>query len=241
MAQDVFPATLNTWIAGQLQQGQTGLLNVNHHLMSTYAWPLKVYYLGTNARTLGEADDVVEGFFANRLSQNDFLGKWQASGMRLRRWLMNAFCFYLKELRRHERPRVAAGAGGASDRGASADRGFDTNGGIQLAAASEDPEVAFTRAAAISFVQRAMQQAADECHAENLDQHWEIFQRHHLDGRCFADISREYGVNAARATVMARTATRKFRNALRDVLAADGVSPDQIDEEIQLLLKEIGS
>jgi hypothetical protein len=39
---------------------------------------------------------------------------------------------------------------------------------------------------------------------------------------------------------MARTATRKFRAALRDVLERDGVAPEQIDEEIQMLLKEIG-
>jgi DNA-directed RNA polymerase specialized sigma24 family protein len=222
MAQDVFPATLNTWISGQLEQGRGGLLNINHHLMNTYAMPLRVYYLGTNSCWLGEADDVVAGFFASRLGKPDFLVKWQASGIRLRRWLMNSFCFYLKELRRQRKREQTAEA---------VDEQVTFDG---------DPDAAVDRASAISFVQQALLQAEQACREEKLDHHWQVFLRHHLSGASFQEIAVEFKVDAARATVMSRTATRKFRKALREVVANDGVAPEQIDHEIQALLQEIG-
>lgn len=223
MPSDVFPATLNTWIGVELDRGSSGRLNVNHYLMSTYAWPLKVYFLGTNSRWLGEPEDVVNGFFASRLEQKDFLGKWQASGFRLRRWLMNSFSYFLmEERRRHKKQKPA-------DHSVEEEVTF-----------SGDPDSAFDRAAAVGFVRQAMTEAEQACQEDRLEDHWRIFIRHHLEGVGFAELGEEYGVDAARATVMARTATRKFRAALHDVLERDGVARERIDEEIQLLVKEIG-
>jgi hypothetical protein len=224
MAPDVFPATLNTWINLQLPQGAGGRLNVNHHVMSTYAWPLKVYYLGTNSRWLGEPDEVIDAFFASRLEHEDFLAKWQASGLRLRRWLMNAFCFYLMELRR-ERRRNEPSSEPAEEH----------------ATFTGDPDAVMDQESARAFVRQAMQLAEQACRQENLEAHWQVFLRHHLDDVPFDEIGKEFNVDAARAAVMSRTATRKFRSALRDVVARDGISPDRIDEEIQSLVKEIGS
>lgn len=225
VAADVFPATLNTWIGAQLGDGGgPGRLDVNRHLMDTYAWPLKVYYLGTNSRWLGEPDDVIQGFFASRLGQDQFLGHWQASGLRLRRWLMNSFCFYLKELKR-QRKREAPSAEPDDEQ----------------VTFTGDPNAALDRAAAIAFVRQAMQEAEEVCRQEDMEPHWQIFLRHHLDQVPFAALGEEFGVDAARATVMARTATRKFRAALREVLARDGVAADHIDEEIQMMVKEIES
>lgn len=225
MAQDVFPATLNTWINVQLrEQGDGGRRNLNRHLMDTYAWPLRVYYLGTNSRWLGEPDEVIQSFFANRLEHEDFMAKWQASGLRLRRWLMNSFCYYLMELRRQRKRDQSA-----------------TEVKDDQVTFTGDPDRAIDRASAQAFVRQAMQQAQATCRDENLEAHWGIFLRHHLDGLSFQTLGEEFGVDAARATVMARTATRKFRAALRDVVARDGVAPDRIDEEIQALVQEIGS
>src|SRR5882672_12709738 len=95
---DVFPRTLGTWIGRKLQEGKAGRAEVNRHLMSVYAWPLQVYFRGSSDRWLGEPEDIVQGFFADRLDREEFLPGCQESGLRLRRWLMNGFCFYLKEL-----------------------------------------------------------------------------------------------------------------------------------------------
>jgi hypothetical protein len=220
MAQDVFPDTLKTWINQEIQRDRLGRQNLNRYLMGTYAEPLKVYFMGTNSRWLGEPDDVVDGFFASRLSHDDFMAKWQASGMRLRRWLMNAFSYYLMELRR--------------ERSSSKHNSDLTHEPVTF---TGDPDRAVDQAAVIAFVRQAMQQAEETCKAEGLEKHWQVFVRHHIENADFRLIAGEFKIEPSRAAVMSRTAGRKFRNALRDVLMNDGVAPEDIDEEIQGLLR----
>jgi len=220
MAADVFPSTMRTWIDRALDRDDEGRLEVNRHIMKTYAWPLKVYYLGTNSRWLGEPDDIVHGFFAARLQREDFLPAWRESGMRLRRWLMNGFCYYLMEIRRERK-----------------------KGQTPIEQAEEpmtfagDPMLEVDRAAVVAFVRQALELAAEQCEQEGLADHWEIFLRHHNEDAPFKTLAADFGVDAARAAVMARTAGRKFKAALRDVLARDGVKPQDIDSEIQALLE----
>ena len=82
-------------------------------LMRRYADPLTVFVRGSSLARLGEPEEIVNGYFATRLSDEaaivEFLTKWVASGMRLRRWLMNGILFY--------------GQGLARDRARAQDRG----------------------------------------------------------------------------------------------------------------------
>lgn len=219
MAADIFPTTKRTWIDLALDRGPRGRLDVNAHVMETYEWPLRVYYLGTNLRWLGEPEDVVGGFFADRLARADFLANWRTSGMRLRRWLMNGFSYYLLEVRRARRREAPAA---------------DVE---EPATFSGDPSAAVDRAAVVAFVRQAMELTAQRCAAGGMEAHWRVFLRHHHDGIPFREIAPEFGVDLARAAVMARTAARKFQAALREVLGQDGVAADRIDEEIQSLLE----
>jgi hypothetical protein len=224
MSTDVFPSTLNTWIDDERRRGLSGQLAVNHYVMSAYAWPLRVYYLGTNMRWLGEPDEIIDGFFASRLAHDDFYEKWRGSGKRLRHWLINALHFYLREqLQKSRRDRTVAAPG--------AEAGDVTFSG--------DPDRETDRIAAQAFVREAMNLAAQTCRDKNLGDHWSLFLRHHVDGRDFNELAREFSVDAARAAVMSRTAQRHFHLALREIIARDGVPDDQIDAEIQLLLERI--
>ena len=69
MRTDVFPETIQTWIGEQQGRGSEGRAAINHHVMSVYAWPLTVYFQGCSDRWLGEPDEVIQGFFANRLAR----------------------------------------------------------------------------------------------------------------------------------------------------------------------------
>ena len=220
MATDVFPKTMRTWIERKLDLDDEGRRELNAHVMQTYAWPLRVYYLGTNLRWLGEPEDVIDGFFADRLARPDFLDRWRASGLLLRRWLMNGLCFYLMELRRERQ----------GDREVR-------EPASEPVTFSGDPHVEVDRAAVVAFVQQAMQVAHARCVAEGLDAHWHAFVRHSVDGVPLANIGAALNVDSARAAVMARTARRKFRAALRDVLLGDGVAPERVDDEILSLLE----
>lgn len=215
---DVFPATMLSWIDARLRDGADGRQDVNRHIMTVYAFPLRVYFMGTRDRWLGEPEDVVQGFFASRLSKEDFLAQWRASSLKLRQWLINAFCFYLKEMHRARRRDA------------------------RNVAQAEEPAVepahaaAFDRAYVVSVVREALKKAQEQCEAEKLRAHWEIFVRHYYQGQAYADFARDYGVDAPRAAVMARTARTKFQGALRSLLSRDGTGGDP-DDEIRSLLE----
>ncbi len=219
---DVFPGTLITWINRQMGLGEEGRRQINRHIMSVYAWPLKVYFLGSSARWLGEPDEIINGFFANRLAREEFLERWRESSMRLRRWLINAFCYYLMEVRKSRKRN--------DSHPELSDDPITFSG---------NPDEAVDRAFAISLVHRAIAAAAARCEEENLADHWSVFMRHYLNEEPYDSIAPDFKVTAARAAVMARTASRKFQAAIRELLAADGGGEARVDEEIAALLEAI--
>lgn len=221
---DVFPATMATWIDGQLQLGPEGRRAVDRHVMTVYAWPMKVYFMGTRDRWLGDPDDVVQGFLADRLGKTEYFNKWRTSGLRLRHWLINGFCFYLKELRRSQRRNSTIGEHGRLI--STPDDPVDDDPG---------PTVAFDRAYIVSLVREALKQSRETCEAEGLGQHFEVFLRHFYYGQSYGDFAKELGIEEPRAAVMARTARAKFQAALRTMLAREAAAGD-IDDEIRALL-----
>ncbi len=220
MAKNVFPQTMRTWIAGELGKGEPGRAAVNNHVMSVYLWPLQVYFLGTSYRSFGEPEDIVQGFFADRLARPTFFDQWQESGLPLRRWLMNAFCFYLKEITPSGR------------KSTDVDR-HDV--------AHDPAESKYLGAFVGEIVRTALREAHEACELQGLHDHWAIFIAHHYQDRPYESLEKEFGVTSARAAVMARTAARKFRDAVRDVLIRDGVGEESVDEEIRDLLEGAGT
>ena len=225
MKKDVFPPdTSKTWIVLRLEEGEQGRKEVNHHVMSLYARPLEVYFLGTPYRTIGEPSELVQGFFADRLSRASYLTDWHKSGLRLRRWLMNGFSMYLKETARRSR----------------ADR-RRVNLPVKGIAVDADCADALDRAFAKAIIEEALARAKDSCQSEGLTEHWTVFTRHFYDGVSYGDLVDELGITPSRAAVMARTAAQRFKRVLRDLVARDGACPPEIDDEIRLLLEITGA
>lgn len=220
MGQDIFPTTLNTWIGERLRAGDPGRLDINHHIMSVYTLPLQVYCKGMKGAAPGEADDLVAGFFADRLSRSGFLDDWHISGLRLRRWLMNAFCLYVMEQRRRLRRNRSEPLS-------------------EIEPVSDVPDMArqMDQAFARSMIREALERTYQECVVEGMDRHWVAFFRHYYADEGYEPIGRELSVDAARAAVMARTVVRKFRRTLREILSRDGATEEDMDREIENLLE----
>jgi len=227
MKKDVFPRTLNTWIDLKLRAGESGRAELNHYIMLVYADPLRVYCLGSSARELGEAEDLVQGFFADRLGRAAYFDGWRESGLRLRRWLMNGFGFYLKELRRERRRQNQSHPLEEAEE--------PSDGGSSQAVESE-----MDRAFAVSVVRQALEETRKACESKGQSKHWNIFYRHYYEGRAYAELTPELGLAPAQAAEMARTAAVKFKGALRDILASDGALESEIDAEIDSLLAICG-
>ena len=219
---EVFPQTQNTWIDQKLAEGVGGRQELNHHIMNLYAFPLRVYFLSTSDRWLGEPDDVVQGFFASRLDRNVYFDDWRKSGLRLRRWLMNGFCFYLKEMRRERRKdkRSEALAHDPEE--------------------VEDLDSQIDRAFAVAIVQRAMVDTQELCEANGFSDHWKIFFEHYYEDKEYKDIAPDFEIDTVRAATMARTVSGKFRKALRDLLVRDGATEAEVNQELAALLEASG-
>lgn len=222
MASDVFPQTSTSWIQDRLMDGKGGRREVDRHVMEVYAFPMRVYYLGTKDRSLGEPDDVVQGFFADRLAKPEFFAQWQSSGMPLRRWLMNALNFYLKELRRASRRGHPSGD--------SADEPSSFTG---------DPNIEMERAFVISIVRAALEKTQHYCESHKLQQHWTAFYEHFYMERPYAEIAPTLDVTPGRAMVMARTVRHKFAAEIRRMMTIDSAE-DRIDDAILNLVQGAG-
>ncbi len=193
-------------------------------LMRAYYEPLAAYLSATTFRSLGDPRDVVRGFFADRLSREQWLEDWRASDLRLRRWLMNGLLFFCKEERRREHR-------GSGDGSAEAPPNLD----------GESPERVFERTYARVTVQRAIESAADLCGQEGYSAHWEFFRRHHLEGDSLVDLAERSGRTVGQVTGMVRTAASRFRRVLAESLVRDGASPEALEAEIASMLATLGS
>lgn len=100
-----FPETHHTFVLEALDGGRDRELA--SHVMLVYYRPLCAYFRATTYRALGEAEEIVGGFFASRLSDPTWLARWRAESearqVPLRRWLLNGLCFYLREESRRQR------------------------------------------------------------------------------------------------------------------------------------------
>jgi len=227
---DAFPArTHGTWIEARLAGGAPGRADVNHHVMSLYAQGLEAYYRGSSfcrrdrGRALGEPAEVVSGFFAERLGRAGFFEAWQASGKRLRHWLINAFRFHLQERLRRE---LRAGAAALPE---------------ELAAEDQDPIEAYHRTCALTLVRQALADTREECDARGLDDHWRMFELRYVHGlppRCFID---RFGVDSVRAAGMIRVARNRFERVLRGLLGRELDTLEQIGAELVDLRRTVRS
>lgn len=221
---DEFSTTQYTLLERWLSEDSEGRLKAARHIMKAYAHPLKVYYLGSTFRTMGDAEDMVRGFFADRLDREDFLQKWLDSRKRLRHWLITAFKHFLYE-------QIRADARHKHQQ--------EPEDGHLIAAedAEAQPETAFHRAVAISLVQQAMQLTAEACESEGLGQHWYALMQRRIEGRAWPEIAEELDITPSRLRVMSRTAENRFRRCLRDLLAWPSAADVEIDAEIRSLLE----
>jgi non-ribosomal peptide synthetase component F len=195
--------------------------------MQRYFEPLRAYAQGSGWRGLGESADLVNGFFASRLAQGDYLLKWRDSGLPLRRWLMNGLLLHLHERARAERR--------AMRRAEPHDPGLLQR--LALAAEHDpDAERAADRAWAEAVVQAAVRETVQQLDRAGRAQAWANFRRHFVDGIAYDAIAGETGVSVRELKAQAKLVQRWLRAGIVRVLQEDGVAPEAIEAETDRLV-----
>jgi len=230
---DRFPTTHATWIAERVAlsaAGDAGSAAVqaardelNAHVMGRYFEPLCAYVKRSGWRGLGESADLVNGFFASRLAQRDYLLKWRESGLPLRRWLMNGLLLSLHERARAER-RARVWDPGLLER-MTAEPGH-----------LPDAERAMDRAWAEAVVAAAVRETVQALERAGRARAWRVFQRHFVEGARYDAIARELGVTVKLAKADAKLVQRWLRAGIEQVLQQDGVAAEAIEAETDRLV-----
>ena len=237
-AVDHFPSTHGTWLEQQLDrvtisdvadtaEAQNALRN---HLMERYYEPLCIYVRARSLMAVGEPADIVGDFFARDFDAISFLQRWRASGMPLRRWVMNAMALHCKGLIR-DAARIARRRNSAADVEAVPD-------------SDAGAERAFDRTWALGIASKAFWIAQSDAEARGRPQDAIAFRRHVIDGLEHDEIARQLGISASQSSNACRRVSTRMREAIGDLLRQDGVPAGQIDAaiaEVLALVREAGS
>ena len=217
---DHFPTTEATWIVDRLAESDGGARELRETLMERYREPLLVYVRGSTLRELGEADELVHGFFAYFFADLRNLERWAESGTRLRRWMMNGLVLHARGLRRDAaRNRETADLSGIAPRAAS----------------EPSAEQAFEAAWARSLLSDAATAVQAELVAEGRVASWEVFRRHIIDGEAYAVCCPPLGLTADDGRTATRMVSLRIRRTLRELLLQEGTPDGEIAGELRAL------
>ena len=177
--------------------------------MARYAEPLAIYARGTSLREIAEPAELVHGFFAAAFSNEDYFTRYRASGMRLRRWLMNGLLLHAR--------------GVARDRARAMSReGAPLSENDEPLFASSDASESFDRAWALALLSEACMSVEAALLAEGRDPAWTVFRRHAIDGRSYEALESELGLRRQQMADLVRSVTKRLRTRMAELLEVEG-------------------
>ena len=218
---ELFPTTHSTWLMDRIACAPD---DARSHVLACYFEPLCAYARASSLRALGEPAELVNDFLTARLDDGDYLARWSASGIPLRRWLANG-------LLTHARNRALAEARRARH-GGSVDPAELAR---MTSAHATDALLALERAWAVRTVSEAHERVHTELVAEGRASWWELFRLHGVQGMSYEHACPIAGVAPSNATNVHRSVVTRLRDALRAILEREGIRPDEIDRELALM------
>lgn len=215
---DFFPSTHLTQLLGELRTSyaddpRRNLSDAHRRLaeqvMARYAAPLEAYARGSPLRDIAEPAELVHGYFATALSDPTYFARYQSSGMRLRRWMMNGLLLHARGVVRDRGRKIRR-------EGASIDLVATPH------AVDASAEQAFDRAWALALLSEACAGVEGALLAEGRDRAWTVFKRHAIDGRSYIELESELGLGRQQMADLVRGVTRRVRARILELLESEG-------------------
>ena len=192
-------------------------------IMARYAEPLAIYAKGSSLREIAEPADLVHGFFATALADPTYFARYQSSGMRMRRWLMNGLLLHARSVARDRVRQVRR-------------EGAPLDAAITVADGNASAEDAYHRAWALALLSEACASVEAMLVAEGRDRAWTVFRRHAIDGRGYADLEPELGLGRQQMADLVRGVTRRLRVRMMELLEAEGGdAADELRDVLRLV------
>ena len=223
---DHFPTThATTIIEATRSPNADALAAVAARIIERYAQPLEAYAQGSSLREIGDPRELVHAFlvakFGSPASCRAYLESWNASGLTLRRWMMNGLLLHVRGIVRDARR--------------SREKPLESALGT-LTSAEPDPAAMFERAWAKAILAEACAQVEQSLVAEDRDRAWRVFRLHVLDGASYGDLEPQFALSRQQMADLVRGVTARLRTRVRELLDEEGrFGDDAIDEIVDLL------
>jgi hypothetical protein len=199
-----FPSTHATWLATRIDDGgHAAVHEMALHLMERYRAPLVAYAAQSRLRNIDEPDELVHGFFAVKSADPRFLAEWRASGLPLRRWMLNGLVFHARGVMRDRSRETARRAQTPAD---------------MLPSSSVDAERAFERSWAFALVEAACRAAHASLTREGRGRAYDCFHRHFFDSVGYARLAADHRIDETTVASEIRLATRRTRTEAEAML-----------------------
>jgi DNA-directed RNA polymerase specialized sigma24 family protein len=202
-------------------------------------WKPIYCYLRRKGHDNEQAKDLTQGFFHEVVLGRGLIQKADQSKGRFRSFLLIALNRYLITVR----------TGQAAQKRIPKSKlvPLDITDLHELRQASSEltPEDSFNYAWVSSLLEQVLQEVESKCHENGKTVHWHIFHDRILEPimektapPSMKEICRKYAIeNEAKASNMMVTVKRRFQTVLRNHLRSLVVSEDQVDEELEEIMR----
>jgi DNA-directed RNA polymerase specialized sigma24 family protein len=230
-----FPTT--HWSAVSRAAGTTEAAGRPHLnlLLGRYLPALRAHLVQGRRLANDQADDVLQGFVASKLLEQDLLAAADRTRGRFRSFLLTSLDRYLVDRIRHESVRGRRVSTGCAPN--------DDDGGPLDVAQSSAPAVdqAFDITWAREVLDETLRRACQRLQHSGRQDVWDVFEcrmlRPIFDGTPappYRDVAQRFGYKTAtEACTAIVTARRTFASALREVIAEYASDDASIDEEVR--------
>jgi RNA polymerase sigma-70 factor (ECF subfamily) len=207
-------------------------------LCETYWFPLYAF-----ARRQGfhaeDAEDIVQGFFASLLEHNGLARVDRAKG-RFRSFLLASLRHYISNFRDH---RTAQKRGGGQELVSLDAAAAEERYHLEPADDGLTPERAFDRQWALALLDRALGRLRDEHAAADKTAHFAALQETLTGDRVaggYAVLGAKLHMSEGAVKVAVHRLRQRYRDILREEVAATTSSPGEDEDELKTLLDALG-
>ena len=221
------------------QQGDTAQRQAAIGTITEQYWRPVYFFMLRKGLDNETAKDLTQGFFTDVILGRELIAKADPGKGRFRSFLLTAANNYARDFRRRQ-----AAARRSPEHGLVSLERSDVARVVE-SSENESPEDAFNRAWASALLDQVLSEVEHQCRQAGQAKHWEVFRRRVFlpiasggKPESYADLCRRLDIDGAeRATTMNVTVKRKFEAALRRRVRQLVDSEDQVDEEIQELMR----
>ncbi len=211
-------------------------------------WSPVYAFLRRKGKGPHDAADLTQEFLSRVVLQRDLIGKADPSRGRFRTFLLTAVRNFLIDEHRRENSRRAAPGG---DKHKIQPFVPEDERVLSLAnpKGEDDPATAFDRQWATTVLHLTFERVRKECLESGLEPHWQAFETN-IAGPAISsteaipldELARRIGAEGPeQVSSMIQTVKRRFRRRLRHVVAETVDAPEDLEEEMTLLLRFLES